>query len=88
MLEKYKGLFRVSKYIRGLNNALVAPRKDAGDERIDGSRRVDTICIFVPRGTFIFVSKYHGAPRSVFDAIRAKEYLCDRRHSSENCGIE
>lgn len=41
---------------------------------------VDTaICIFVSdalHGSFIFVSKYHSAPRSVFDAIRAKEYRC------------
>lgn len=30
-----------------------------------------------PWSSFIFVSKYHNAPRSIFDAIHAKEYAAE-----------
>lgn len=59
-------------------------RYDFGKERIDSSHRYHQVhaqfAFFVllrPWGFFIFVSKYHNAPRSVFDAIHAKEYAAE-----------
>lgn len=77
------------EHIGRFNNVTSAARR-LQQKNTDSSRRYHpskcTICVFVPlsRGFLIFASKYHDAPRSVFDAIRAKVYRRGRRCSLEN----